>query len=272
MVLILLFLVFMEIKHKYYYTNINKNEYQDSGFTINKNITRFMGIVGGTASLGKNLINKNKKDIIELSNNLNKQSEEFKKEIFNLEESQAHNKVSVIANVHSMNEQIVEMKKQLDKIKEIFNKKNDTDLITTDEITLNSDLKNYISQIEVNWKKALNYSEEILKIIDIDKNNKILPDNINISKIYENLTNDQLGGIGLILFSQVIIASAISIVFIFFGEYLIQRYDLENKYPKLAKIIQLRRKFQKYYLILNILYICSIGLILGIFGLCLFFN
>jgi hypothetical protein len=73
------------------------------------------------------------------------------------------------------------------------------------------------------------------------------------------------------MFSQVLIGSAISIVFVFFGEYLIQRYDLDNKYPKLAKFIHLRRKFQKYHLMLNIFFIISVGIMLGIFGLWLYF-
>lgn len=94
-----------------------------------------------------------------------------------------------------------------------------------------------------------------------------LPENFNFSDLYKNLTNDQLGGIGLLMFSQVLIGSAISIIFVFFGEYLIQRYNLENKYPKLAKFIQLRRKFQRYYLLLNIFYIISVGIILAIFGI-----
>jgi hypothetical protein len=96
---------------------------------------------------------------------------------------------------------------------------------------------------------------------------KILPENFNFSDLYKNLSNDQIGGIGLLMFSQVLIGSAISIVFVFFGEYLIQRYDLDNKYPKLAKFIHLRRKFQKYYLMLNIFFIISVGIMLGIFGL-----
>jgi len=87
------------------------------------------------------------------------------------------------------------------------------------------------------------------------------------SSFFKNLTNDQLGDIGLMLFSQVIIASSISIVFVFFGEYLIQRFDLENRYPRLAVFIKLRRKFQRYYLILNIFYLIFVGLVLGIFGI-----
>jgi hypothetical protein len=257
----------MEIIHKYLPNNNN----QISGFAINKNITRFMGIVGGSSAFGSFLINRNKKDITDLCNNLNKQSEDLKKEIVNLENSQSDIIVSVLAKLNSINDSTIEMKKHLDKAKELLNKKNDIESITTNDINSNSDLQYQLSQIEVNWNKVVNFAEEFKK--DIDKNH-FLPNNytFDVSNLYKNISNDQLGGIGLIFFSQVILASAISIVFVFFGEYLIQRYNLEVKYPKLAKFIQLRRKFQKYYLILNILYIGTIGIILGIFGLWLYFS
>jgi hypothetical protein len=267
MILILFFLILIEIKNKFY---PNKQKYQESGFFLNKNLTRFMGIVGGASSLGSFIINKNKKDLAELSNNIGKQSEDLKKQIMDLEDSQSTIKTTVIANIDSMKEIIIEMKKQVEKTKEIINKNNDKEVITQEDINSNSDLQFYLSQIESNWEKIVNYSEEIKA--EFDKNNKFLPDNFNISNLYENLTNDQLGGIGLILFSQVILASTISILFIFFGEYLIQQYDLENKYPKLVKFIKLRRKFQRYYLILNIFYISSIGILLGLFGLWLYFS
>ena len=39
-----------------------------------------------------------------------------------------------------------------------------------------------------------------------------------------------------------------NIILVLYGDYLIKRFDLENKFPKLAKFIQLRRKLQTYYL------------------------
>jgi hypothetical protein len=63
---------------------------------------------------------------------------------------------------------------------------------------------------------------------------------------------DKLGALSILFFSQVMLACLISIIFVFYGDLLIKRFDLENKYPKIAKFIQLRRKFQQYYLLLNI--------------------
>ena len=50
----------------------------------------------------------------------------------------------------------------------------------------------------------------------------------------------------------------------YYGDYLIINYKLEEKYPKLAKWIKLRRKFQHYYIGLNLLLI-SIALLFVIY-------
>lgn len=52
--------------------------------------------------------------------------------------------------------------------------------------------------------------------------------------------------------SIAILLSLYSIICIFFGNTLIDYFDLETRFPKLAKFIKLRRAFQKYYLVLNI--------------------
>jgi len=53
-----------------------------------------------------------------------------------------------------------------------------------------------------------------------------------------------------------------SIISVFYGDYLINILNLERKYTKLAKIIQIRRKFRQYYLLLNILGIIIMTLII----------
>lgn len=55
------------------------------------------------------------------------------------------------------------------------------------------------------------------------------------------------------LFSDIFIFSClVTIVTIFYGDLMIKYFNLEEKYPRLAKLIQLRRKFQTYSLTLNI--------------------
>ena len=73
--------------------------------------------------------------------------------------------------------------------------------------------------------------------------------------------------ISLLIFNSLIFSCVISIIFVFFGDYLLERFKIEVKYPKLAEIIKLRRKFQKYYLIFNILMILSVVIIEVIFSI-----
>jgi hypothetical protein len=47
----------------------------------------------------------------------------------------------------------------------------------------------------------------------------------------------------------------ISILFAISGNYLIDKFSLEQKLPKLSKIIQLRIKFQNYYVFINSVFI-----------------
>jgi hypothetical protein len=82
------------------------------------------------------------------------------------------------------------------------------------------------------------------------KESSIIPFNFELSTFlgwFEGLNGIKKLAVSLILSKSVVLSALISIIFIFYGNILIEKYDLINKYPKLAKIIQLRQKFQKYY-------------------------
>ena len=117
-------------------------------------------------------------------------------------------------------------------------------------------IKICIKESVLNIQKVIKTNQEFIQEVGVDltsiSENSIFDDLLNI---YENYDAFGKFCIGILFFNYLIASSLISIVFIFFGEFLIKRFDLENKYPKLAKIIALRRKFQRYYLILNVIYI-----------------
>jgi hypothetical protein len=84
----------------------------------------------------------------------------------------------------------------------------------------------------------------------------------------ENFENmDSLGKfcITLLLGNSLLVSSLSSIIFVLYGDYLIEKYQLEVKFPKLAKIISYRRKFQRYYLIFDALSVISIILVQVLF-------
>ena len=100
-------------------------------------------------------------------------------------------------------------------------------------------------------KKIGEHLEELLENI---KKGSLLPADL-LEKLIDNFSS--LNGLGQLvvislLSNSIILICIISIVYTIFGDYLINRFNLEEKYPSLSKIIRLRTKFQKYYLISNI--------------------
>jgi hypothetical protein len=107
----------------------------------------------------------------------------------------------------------------------------------------------------------------------INKVNTLLNNSGNKSQYFDSLQSiidgfnyEQNLAMSNILGSMFIIFSLISIISIFYGEKLIIFFDLENRFPKIAKFIQMRRKFQQYYLLLNI------GLILIVLLIIIYVN
>jgi len=113
----------------------------------------------------------------------------------------------------------------------------------------------------------LNYSQ-IFDIIDPNKSSIF---NGFLEKFEELNTIGKLA-IALLISKSIIISCFISISFIYYGDYLITKFNLENKYPKLANIIKLRKQFTKYYLISNILTIAFAILIEIVFSISILIN
>jgi hypothetical protein len=75
---------------------------------------------------------------------------------------------------------------------------------------------------------------------------------------FENLNSWEKLAISLLLTKSVVFSSLIGIIFIYYGDILLNKYNLESKYPKLANIIKLRRKFSRYYFIVDCLLIFGV--------------
>lgn len=135
---------------------------------------------------------------------------------------------------------------------------------------LNNSLNN-LNQNDSNVINAIKESKNIESLfrdyIDKFKGNKFL-DGFNINDYFNNinqflssLNHEQLGAIVHISGSIAIFYCMLTIIFTVFGDKLIIKFNLESKYPKLAGLIRLRRKYLEYNMIFNIL---LIFLILGI--------
>jgi hypothetical protein len=125
----------------------------------------------------------------------------------------------------------------------------------------------YKTEFEKAFSKADKKVSEILDLLDKTKNKFMEDNNIFnvINDFKEYLASLSLMEICLILNISscvFILTCIISILFAISGNYLIDKFSLEQKLPKLSKVIQLRVKFQRYYVFIN-----SVFIILAIFSL-----
>ena len=92
----------------------------------------------------------------------------------------------------------------------------------------------------------------------------------------ELLTNfESLSGIyklayTMIFSSSIILWCVFGIILNIYGNYILDRFKLEDKYPKIALFINYRRKLSKYYIMSNFLLIISMCLINVILGISIF--
>jgi hypothetical protein len=136
-----------------------------------------------------------------------------------------------------------------------------TELASTYQKNLNYILKNIDSHLDAKIK----IYEELSK--KFSKNSNFIGDNIwelfnkfnewlySLS-LQENLAFVNLSGIILIMLSL------FSIIMIFYGDIILNYFQLEERFPRIAKLIILRRKFQQYYLLINILIISVVLIIM----------
>jgi hypothetical protein len=128
--------------------------------------------------------------------------------------------------------------------------------VLTNPNSLNNEIGEIISKIT-----------KYLLEIDINKN---LFDNNPFLKIYNDFKEylSTLSVYELCILTNIflmifIFTCLITILFAFYGNYLIEKLSLEQKYPKLSGIIKLRVKLQHYYILTNSLFIFIAIVLMG---------
>ena len=80
-------------------------------------------------------------------------------------------------------------------------------------------------------------------------------ENFNLQEFLSSLSRLELFAFISLCFNSLILNAIISIVFIFYGDILIKYFNLEVRFPKLAKFISIRRKLNNYALKYNLFFI-----------------
>lgn len=170
------------------------------------------------------------------------------------------NKLS--SNVLRMEESRAEGQRSLEKMQEYISKLNKTTnseeksaIIQNIEYHLqnyNTDLKNYIEQ-QAKIQEILDQTRtKNSSVIDLD----FLKDLFTKFQEYlQTLSLEQQVYLSNIFGSIFILACIFSLASIFFGDLFILYFNLEARFPKIAKYIELRRRFKKYYFIMNLIFI-----------------
>nr|UZS77742.1 hypothetical protein [Lentinula edodes]UZS77792.1 hypothetical protein [Lentinula edodes]UZS77842.1 hypothetical protein [Lentinula edodes]UZS77892.1 hypothetical protein [Lentinula edodes]UZS77942.1 hypothetical protein [Lentinula edodes] len=84
---------------------------------------------------------------------------------------------------------------------------------------------------------------------------------------FESLSGISKLACTMLFSSSIILWCIFGILLNLYGNYLLDRFNLEERYPKIALFINYRRKLSKYYIMSNFLVIismCLINVLLGI--------
>jgi hypothetical protein len=101
----------------------------------------------------------------------------------------------------------------------------------------------------------------------------------NMENGYENfkeylltLSVDQTFALLHIIFFITMLFLVYNIIIIYYSDLIIKYFSLDSKYPRLFRVIDLRRKFQSYYMAWNLIVLILILLLLLILNLLVFLN
>jgi hypothetical protein len=170
-------------------------------------------------------------------------------------------------DVNAMKHGITRMTKRLEDIDEIAGKLKETrprskeyntlvsqlDLAKAEIVTYNNKQKEALTGITekgAELDKILVSSDEIGYARSATKSG-FFEDSDIISKIitkYENLSALGQLALSILIFKYLILSSLVTIIYIFYGNYLLTKFNIEVKYPKLAIAIKLAKKFRTYNL------------------------
>ena len=209
---------------------------------INKQEAKYEELNKKYTSLLESNLNKleNEREILEESNNLKKDVEVL--------EQKLKNSVEIKRDLQAKYSENSEDSSINDKIQEV---------VAKDE-----EIHNMYELVNSKFDSFINKINTLLS----NNNNKSFTSFDSLQIFFEGLNHYQNLAIVHISGSMFILFSLINIISVFYGDKLIKFFDLENRFPKIAKFIQIRRKLQQYYLLMNI------GLIIIVLVIIIYIN
>lgn len=131
---------------------------------------------------------------------------------------------------------------------------------------------NEITTSSVDNKETLEKLQDF--IMDYNSRNKFTSSGTDLfnqfQDIFKNLSLVDLCILIDIIGILIIFSCVMSIIFAYYGNYLISKYTLDQKFPRLSKLINLRVKFQHYSIFINLFLIIVTLIILLLINLLTF--
>ena len=178
----------------------------------------------------------------------------------------------LIKNGSDLNTAIDDTSKAAKSMTDIMERLNDPNLTVEEKNRIidlmSNELKTYYDSV-TNLNSNMENLQNALSIFKKDNSNKFIDPLSEYIKNFQDFlaTLDLIHTLNMvhILASMCLFFTLLSMVTIYYGDYLIQYFRLETKYPKLAKWIKIRRQLQHYSLMWNMF--LAFILILTIFTL-----
>ena len=181
--------------------------------------------------------------VVKISEEKDSDKEEAREYLSNINEE--------IYQIGSRNTQIKILKEKQAYLEGLQTKKGEGKTLTSEEETSVKELSTVKSEI-ANYENLKNQSIEKMEYLRDTINRAsagcFYMTDFNLQEFLDSLSTVELLAFSGLLLNGLIVNYTITIILILYGEYLIKRFDLEVKYPKLAKFIVIRRKLQNYYL------------------------
>lgn len=248
---------------------------------IVKDLTMYVSLIGGGVSISEYVNNRNNiQEVFQvLDKNKLMQEERYNNIMSALnKQNQKVENLEIMENLNSkIHNGLGSVKQNFQLILEFLEKKNAEEGINEESQILTDEIIGRLKEIPNQMDNVSNNFDEYSKFsTDLVKNNFKVDDFYfyldNFRENISHLSNEQLFSLIHVLFFTALIIATFNLAAVFYGDSLIILLDIENRFPKLAKIIKLRRKFQQYYFGLNLIIIFSVLIVLLYFNFFVLFS
>ena len=233
------------------------------------NVNQKFSAVNNVSTVVKNKLNLAESRTIKIENNLKEfwdTGEELRRlRVAYNNETDNFKKVKLFSEIEELSIKAERLfKSSSDEIKKSISEVNDSITIIKDASNPDQSSSQENSNTELDKNKDL-HGNPAINDSDIKKSSIIDLDSfrewINDLSLIKQLAFTLIVGHGLIL------SIVVNILFILSGDKFISKFNLEERYPRIKKVIEYRKKFQKFYMINGIFLIVITSIIYISFGI-----